>query len=92
MSFGKARARQQQTEDEGGGIDHSLLCRMPGCSARWSVNINHGRVCSFHDDSLSRNGHPRPKTARPATHTPAGPVTIASAIPAHWQDDQERQG
>lgn len=36
--------------------DRSLLCRMPGCNHRWTVDISHGRVCSMHDEALSRAG------------------------------------
>ena len=60
MSFTKARERQLATTGDSG--DHSLMCRMPGCRNVWTVDISHGRVCSLHDETLSRAGSkPPPK-------------------------------
>lgn len=66
--------------------DRSLMCRMPGCSLRWAVDVSHGRVCSFHDEQLSNHGVRRPGlVGRP---TPLGARPLAEALP-HWQDERE---
>lgn len=83
MSFGKARQRQESAPSSG-GFDNSLMCRMPGCTLRWSVDISHGRVCSFHDESLSRRGMRTATTQK----TVAGPVPLAQEIP-HWSDPSD---
>lgn len=63
MSFTKARERQLATTGDT-GFDHSMLCRMPGCRNRWTVDINHGRVCSLHDETLSRVGIVKPSGSK----------------------------
>ena len=57
MNLAKARERQQEDLGEVKS-DFGLLCRMPGCKKRWTVDVNHGRVCSVHDAVLSRCGQP----------------------------------
>lgn len=85
MSFTKARERQQSGAEQA-NPSNGLMCRMPGCSLRWSVDIGHGRVCSFHDEQLSRRGVPNIGKLKSAT--PIGTVPMAQALP-HWQDDSE---
>lgn len=57
--------------------DRSLLCRMPGCNSRWTVDIAHGRVCSMHDEALSRAGSRGEGISRP----PASIKRLQDAIP-----------
>ena len=40
--------------------ENALMCRMPGCRNRWTVDMGHGKVCSFHDEALSRAGSVAP--------------------------------
>lgn len=40
--------------------DRALMCRMPGCRSRWTVDMGHGKVCSHHDEALSRAGSVAP--------------------------------
>ena len=68
MGFVSARSRQQSEPDA--GPDHSLMCRMSGCRSRWTVDILHGRVCSLHDDALSRVSRPKPTAIPRALGTP----------------------
>lgn len=42
------------------GAESALLCRMPGCRSRWTVDMGHGKVCSHHDEALSRAGSVAP--------------------------------
>jgi hypothetical protein len=85
MSFTKARERQQ-SEPEQANPNHGLMCRMPGCSLRWSVDIGRGRVCSFHDEQLSQRGVPN--VGKRKASTAIGPIPVTAALP-HWQDDSE---
>lgn len=84
MGFANARTRQQSEPDQS-QVYSGLMCRMPGCSLRWAVDISHGRVCSFHDEQLSKRGTPNIGKAKPTT---IGPVPVSQALP-HWQDDSE---
>jgi hypothetical protein len=58
MSFNKARERSQQLPATV-GTDHSLLCKVSGCGRRWAVDIQHGKVCSMHDELFSREHAPQ---------------------------------
>lgn len=58
--------------DAGAQADRALMCRMPGCSNRWTVDMGHGKVCSHHDEALSRSG---------STVAPAEVRRFQSAIP-----------
>lgn len=55
-----------ESDDAGTGValfddgTRALMCRMPGCRNRWTVDILHGKVCSDHDAALSRAGSTRP--------------------------------
>jgi hypothetical protein len=59
--------------------DRSLLCRMPGCNSRWTVDIGHGRVCSKHDEALSRAG----SKGGGITTAPASIKRLQDALPRH---------
>jgi hypothetical protein len=75
--FAKARERQQSEPEQSGGFDGALMCRMPGCHNRWTVDVLHGRVCSFHDDSLSRCGvKPTARVNRLAS----SPIPVSEAV------------
>jgi hypothetical protein len=37
--------------------ERALMCRMPGCRNRWSVDVSHGKVCSQHDQQLAKADH-----------------------------------
>lgn len=76
MSFVKARARQESEPEQQNG-DHALMCRIPGCRSRWTVDVLHGRVCSLHDDSLSRCGV---APSRRANRLASTPVPMAEAV------------
>lgn len=78
MSLMKART-QRQEDGQSAGPDHTLLCRVHGCGKRWSVDISHGRVCSFHDETFSRAEAKRPVSLPP--RRPGGlPVPIHEAV------------
>lgn len=90
MSYVKARATHEaQRTSDNTGPDHTLMCRVTGCGRRWCVDINHGRVCSFHDDQFThadRRRSPIPQPLR-VVGSPQ-PVPFHQAVP-HWQDDDK---
>lgn len=51
-------------------LDAGLMCRIPGCRNRWTVDILHGRVCSHHDTELSRGGVAPPAEVRQRHQAP----------------------
>lgn len=68
----------------------SLLCRMPDCGRRWSVDIGHGRVCSMHDEMLSRESICKaPASVRSTAPRPL--PTLGEAVkPFVEVDDEEK--
>jgi len=86
--FAKARERQQSEPEHGSGFDGALMCRMPGCRNRWTVDILHGRVCSLHDDSLSRCGV---KPAQRAKRLASSPVPLADAVRPFVEPEREEE-
>jgi hypothetical protein len=64
MSFNKARERSQQLPAAVGTAHRrphpdTLLCKVSGCGRRWAVDIQHGKVCSMHDELFSREHAPQ---------------------------------
>jgi hypothetical protein len=45
--------------------DAPLTCRVPNCGRLWAVDINHGKVCSFHDEHFTRAEKGKPRISRP---------------------------
>lgn len=82
----RKRFNESSDNDSPPQDDRSLMCRMPGCTLRWAVDISHGKVCSFHDEQLHHRGIPNVGKRKPTT--PVGPIPISQAVP-HWQDDAE---
>jgi hypothetical protein len=73
------------------GPDHSLLCRVPGCGKRWSVDINHGRVCSDHDARFSVSaGSQAPQSFIDRQRGGMQAAPFRQITPPHWQDDSDR--
>ncbi len=64
-------------EDSPAEAAASLMCRMPSCRNRWTVDICHGRVCSFHDSALYRASD----KARGITTAPEAVRRLSSVLP-----------
>lgn len=85
MSLAKARHRQEAEGDQPTGADKSLTCRVSGCGNRWTVDVLHGRVCSFHDQQFTGRGTKPQGLPLP---TPMAAKSLAEALP-HWQDGRD---
>lgn len=45
--------------------ERRLMCRMPGCRNRWTVDMTNGAVCSHHDAVLTHSHGGKPPEGLP---------------------------
>jgi hypothetical protein len=45
--------------------ESALMCRMPGCRNRWTVDMANGRLCSYHDAAVTHNHGGKPPEGLP---------------------------
>jgi len=66
MSFAKPTPKQESTFDE----VQRLMCSVPGCPNRWSVQISGDKPkCSKHQWEKNASDYKRPIVAKPVSQT-----------------------
>lgn len=68
----------------------ALMCTMPGCRNKWTCDVSHGKVCSHHDEALSRS-HGGKRPDGPPTRQAPLPIPLREAVRPFAEPEERDQ-